>query len=549
MTQEINKITKLIAVYARVSTVAQEEEETIHTQLMAVHDFAEKNGYTIVKEYLDDGWSADILARPQLDQLRQDARTKMWEAVLIYDPDRLARKRSYQELVVDELLEAGIETLFVTVPPSKNEEDKVMQSMRAVFTEYEKMKIKERFRIGKLRKVKEGHILTSEAPYGYNYIKRVDNVHGYYEINEEETRVVKMIFDWVTYDKLTIRGIVLKLQELGIQPRKSKRGVWNTSTIGHLLRNTTYIGEACWGKSYAVVPERRINTEKYRRVIKTSRKVRPEEEWIKIPTPVIISAELFADAERQLKENFALSNRNRKNDYLLSGKIWCDCGNRRAGEGPQHGKHLYYRCTGRVHSFPLPNPCVKSGINARLSDELVWSKISELMSSPELLQEQIKNWSDNREDKAESSAIDIAGIKKQIAKSKEEEDRYNKAYGVGLFTVEQLGVYTTPLREKIDALERQVANVAVMERRVSNAELPSLQETEVFCENTRITLQDLNFEAKQAIVRNIIEKVVATKQELQVSGYIPVDNSNKNILLYAIDRHSRAAKRWQIDPL
>ena len=160
----------MIAVYARVSTARQEEEGTIETQLLAVREFAKKNNYNIVKEYIDDGWSGDMLARPQLDQLRQDAKNKIWEGVLSYDPDRLARRYSYQELVMDELREAGVEVLFVTTPSPKNGEEKILHGVKGLFAEYERAKISERFRLGKMRKVKEGHILVSEAPYGYAYI-------------------------------------------------------------------------------------------------------------------------------------------------------------------------------------------------------------------------------------------------------------------------------------------------------------------------------------------------------------------------------------------
>jgi hypothetical protein len=104
---------KLIAIYARVSTARQEEDGTIETQLRVLRDFAQQNSCVIVKEYVDDGWSGDILARPSLDSLRADATKKFWVAVLIYDPDRLARRYSYQELVMDELRERGIEVMFV----------------------------------------------------------------------------------------------------------------------------------------------------------------------------------------------------------------------------------------------------------------------------------------------------------------------------------------------------------------------------------------------------------------------------------------------------
>src|SRR3989338_10075029 len=184
MNDVIEKNIKLIAIYGRVSTSNQENEGTIETQLAAVKDFSKKNNYTIVQEYLDNGWSGDSIIRPALDQLRMDAKKKIWEGVLIYDPDRLARRYSYQELVMDELREAGIEVLFVTMPSPKNEEDKILYGVKGLFAQYERAKITERFRLGKIRKVKEGHVLTTEAPYGYEYIlgDKINKKHGEYKI-------------------------------------------------------------------------------------------------------------------------------------------------------------------------------------------------------------------------------------------------------------------------------------------------------------------------------------------------------------------------------
>ncbi|HYD22741.1 MAG TPA: recombinase family protein, partial [Flavipsychrobacter sp.] len=73
---------KPIAIYARVSTARQEEEETIKTQIDCLTQYAASNGLTIIKEYLDDGWSGDTLIRPSLDNLRQEAKNASWEAIL-----------------------------------------------------------------------------------------------------------------------------------------------------------------------------------------------------------------------------------------------------------------------------------------------------------------------------------------------------------------------------------------------------------------------------------------------------------------------------------
>lgn len=214
----------LIAIYARVSSERQEKEETIQTQIMALEDFAKEKGHTIVARYLDDGWSGTILARPSLDDLRLDARKKLWEGVLIYDPDRLARKYSYQELVSDELIELGLKVLYVTIAPPEDDSDKLLYGVKGLFAEYERARIAERFRLGKLRKARDGNVVTSQAPYGYDYIPKQGSTQGYYKINKQETAVVKMIFQWIAVDRITLRETVRRLLELGIAPRKSKRG-------------------------------------------------------------------------------------------------------------------------------------------------------------------------------------------------------------------------------------------------------------------------------------------------------------------------------------
>jgi len=87
---------KKAAIYARVSTEKQEKEKMIESQIEELREFCEKNDFLIVKEYVDDGWSGETLARPALDQLRDDASKKLFDVVCIHSPDRLARKFIYQ---------------------------------------------------------------------------------------------------------------------------------------------------------------------------------------------------------------------------------------------------------------------------------------------------------------------------------------------------------------------------------------------------------------------------------------------------------------------
>ena len=520
---------KIIAVYARVSTSNQEEQQTIKTQLSAVNKFAEENNYKIAKEYIDNGWSGDILARPALDQLRQDAKENKWEAVLIYDPDRLARRYSYQELVMDELVERGKEVIYVTVKAPQNSEDKILYGVRGLFAEYERAKISERFRLGKLRKVNEGHILVSEALYGYTYVSKKDNVHGYYKINKDEAEIVRNIFNWVANEGLTIRKVVNKLHELGIKPRRSKRGVWNTSTLSTMLRHQGYIGKAHWGSSYAVVPENPTKNEKYKKIKKSSRKIRPVEDWIFIDIPPIIDENLFNKTRERIDNNNSICKRNKKNDYLLSSKIYCTCGRKRGGEGPEKGKHLYYRCSDRVCCYPLPRKCFEHAVNARKADALVWNKISELMSSPELMKNQIEKWINTQGQNSDSdTGTDINLIKKEIQKLSDKETRYCDAYASEVFSLNELEKHLEPIRKEKTDLEAKIEKHKLKETKVIK-NIPTKEEIESFSKECIKTLRNLNFEAKRVIILNTIDKVVGTKHELQVEGYLPI-KSNINVI-------------------
>jgi len=547
----ISKEIKFVVTYMRVSTSLQEDQKTIDNQRMSLKEFAEKNNLKIVQEYKDEGWSGDILARPELDQLRQDAKRRIWDAVLIYDPDRLARRGAWQEIVKEELSESEVDTLFVTIPPPRNDEDVIMYRMRGVFAEYERMKIKERFRIGKINRVKNGHVLTTEAPYGYTYILNkgkkgsTDYIVGHYEINKREAEIVKKIFLWVANEGLTLRAIVRRLQGLGIQPRKSKRGVWSTSTLSTLLRHEAYIGTAYWGASYATVPLNPRTKDGYKKVKKSSRRIKPKEQWFPIKVPVIIKKDIFERAGLRLKKNFETLGRNKKNDYLLAGRIWCKCGQRRAGEGPQHGKYLYYRCTDRVHSFPLPPNCEEGGINARIADEMVWKKIQIIMSSPELLIKQIERWrKSNKCNKNLNSTIDIESTQNEIIKLRAQEDRFANAYSKEIISLEKFEEYVAPLRRKINEFENQIFQANLEKNPKNEILIPGRDEIEEFAKECTKKLKNLSFRFKQAFIRQTINHITASRKSLEVYG---ITNLNEiYVKFFSECRNSRFAKCGKI---
>jgi site-specific DNA recombinase len=100
---------KTAAIYARVSSERQKEEQTIASQTAVLKEYAEAKGYTVSVEWIfqDEGYSGSLLVRPGLERLRDLAAEGQIETVLVYSPDRLSRKYAYQVLLTEELARNG----------------------------------------------------------------------------------------------------------------------------------------------------------------------------------------------------------------------------------------------------------------------------------------------------------------------------------------------------------------------------------------------------------------------------------------------------------
>ena len=135
--------------------------------------------------FADNGISGTTLARPALDALRDQAAAGEIDQVLVLNPDRLARKYAHQLMLVEEFHKLGVEILFVNRKISHSPEDQLLLQIQGVISEYEREKIVESHRRGKLHKARQGDVcVVSGAPYGYVYIPASDSEGARYEIHE-----------------------------------------------------------------------------------------------------------------------------------------------------------------------------------------------------------------------------------------------------------------------------------------------------------------------------------------------------------------------------
>ena len=334
-------MTKIAAIYARVSSDRQKESGTIASQTDALRKLARRRGYVVPPEWVfeDDGYSGAHLDRPGLEAVRDLAAEGRLEAVLVLSPDRLSRKYAYQVLLLEEFERGGVACEFAQAPAAETPQQRLLVQVQGMIAEYERAQITERSRRGKRYKARQGSpSVLSGAPYGYRYVKRSEGEEARYEILGQEAAVVRQVFDWYTQDPCSISELARRLTQQGIRTRTGKRR-WDPRTIWGMLRNPAYCGCAAYGKTGT--GERKRVTRPLRGPGKfASRRVRgrerPREEWIEIPVPALVSPERFEQAREQLEANKRHAARRTKVPTLLQGMLVC----RRCG-------HAYYRRRGR----------------------------------------------------------------------------------------------------------------------------------------------------------------------------------------------------------
>jgi len=311
-----------------------------------------------------------------------------------------------------------------------------------------------------------------------------------------------------------------------------------------LFRDETYIGTTYYNKRIAVEPIHPYKKDGYKKIKKSSRKNRIKNEWLSIAVPHIIDKDTYDKAQQQLKANSQFCMKNRVHEYLLSTLVKCTCGNTRAGEGIRD--HLYYRCTDRVNRFPLPKECFKSGVNATILDTKVWKEIYNLVTNPKQIENQYSRWNVKIKMVQENhNFIDTDKLKKELDEQNEQEERFVKAYGAKVISLEQLQSQLSEIKLK----KSQIMSKLSTSR---NDNLPTnkpiiLPDLRQFCDKMKSEIDHLDFKERQYVVRQLVDIVVTDGATASVEGSLPLvipeENTQNNYGQNFINRNCRFTKR------
>ena len=223
-----------------------ENVDTLDRHRRTLLKFAEEHNMPIGHIYEEVVSGETIEEREVMQNVLRDVENKMWQGVLVMEVERLARGDTSDQGIVARVFKYSstkIVTPVKTYDPN-NEFDEEYFEFGLYMSRREYKTINRRLQGGRIASVKDGKYVSSIPPIGYRRIK-LDNAKGYsLEPDLEEMETVKQIFNLYAYDGLSIGEITIKLDMIGIKPRKSE--YWSTSTIKDILNNPVYIGKIRW---------------------------------------------------------------------------------------------------------------------------------------------------------------------------------------------------------------------------------------------------------------------------------------------------------------
>ncbi|WP_034630244.1 recombinase family protein [Desulfotruncus alcoholivorax] len=365
-------------IYARYSSDNQ-REESITAQIRACTEYAERNGYSIIKIYTDEAKSAQTDDRPGFLKMMSEIKGNLVrpDFLIVHKIDRFARNRYDSAFYKRELRKAGVLVQSVLEHLDDSPESIILESVLEGMAEYYSKNLAREVMKGMRETALKAKHTGGLPPLGFDVDKDKN-----YIINESEAPAVRMIFEMrdAGHGYNSIRDALHK------QGYKTKLGKpFGKNSLHEILRNKKYIGTYVFNRSTSKTPDGKRNNH----LSKSS------EEVIEIPNaiPAIIPESLFWKVQNKMNQNKKLRStggHKAKVVYLLSGLIWCGvCGKRMVGSSSTYKTRVtketrqrhYYLC----NNADRTKTCINKKINKHTIEEYVINKLEQGIFSEEAM--------------------------------------------------------------------------------------------------------------------------------------------------------------------
>ena len=518
-----------VALYARVSSEKQAQANTIASQIDALKSRIIMDGLRLLDEhqFIDNGFSGSNIVRPGLERLRDQVASGIIDKIYIHSPDRLSRKYAYQMILIEEFEKHGTEVTFLNFDKSnENPESQLLLQMQGMIAEYERSKIMERHRRGRIHAAKRGSInVLSGAPYGYRYIdKHTGQGEAYFEIIDDEAAIIKKMFSMIGRDRMTIGKVVCFLNENKIPTKKGKKG-WDRSTVWYMLNNPAYKGQAAFGRKktgarIAYIRPRRDSSEQPKHY--ASRYAVDHKDWICISVPAIVDEAIFDAVQEQMEENKKRARVHKKGEiYLLQGLLVCQyCGRACCGgksikrSAKKETVHLYYRCIGTDSArFGGTKMCTNKQVSSFAIECVVWEEVKKLLKNPQRIFEEYQR----RLMELEKSPVDeaYASLEKRKIKLEKGISLLIDSYAQQYITKDEFEPRIQIMRQNLKITEEQRNKLAEQKNLTREIKIV-VTSLEQFSGGIMANMDKLDWHEKREVMRRVVKRIELGEDEINV---------------------------------
>lgn len=228
------------AIYARQS-VDKEDSISIESQIEYC-TYETRGGHYEV--FSDKGYSGKNTDRPQFQAMLSKIRAGEIGRVICYKLDRISRSILDFTRMVEEFQEHHVEFVSCTEKfDTSTPMGRAMLNICVVFAQLERETIQQRITDAYQSRSQKGFYMGGRVPYGFSIVPcEIDGVHtSKYVVNQEEAKVVRLIYELYSEPQCSIRDIVKYLTSHSIKQDRLEDGHWSITRIGDMIRNPVYV--------------------------------------------------------------------------------------------------------------------------------------------------------------------------------------------------------------------------------------------------------------------------------------------------------------------
>jgi DNA invertase Pin-like site-specific DNA recombinase len=370
-------------IYARYSSSSQ-TEQSIEGQLRVCHEYAERNGLSVINEYIDRAITGTNDDRPSFLQMISDANKKQFQYILVYKLDRFSRNRYDSVFYKHKLQQCGVKVISAMEAISDTQEGKLVEGLLEMMAEMYSHDLSQKVKRGIRESRIKGIFTGGNVLFGYKVIDKK------LVLDEEYAPIVRYVFEQYANGKGK-KAIVDELNAKGLKTYAGKK--FTINSFNTTMRNRKYIGEN--------VIDGVVSGNSY---------------------PALLDIDLFNRVQAKLDERkHAPAAAKAKEDYILSGKAFCGhCGSRLVGicgTSETKDSHRYYVCSKQYKEHTCDKKYEKKKYLERYVVEETLRRVLTPECSDEIAELVLSEYEKN------INAVKIKDYEKQLAKIEHEFDK------------------------------------------------------------------------------------------------------------------------------